>query len=217
MEFSMQEYWSGLPFPSPGDPPDPGIEPGSPALQADAFTVRATREAPSYWSRWLSSYWGDRDILTEKSSSRVSESPYPQMILFPLGNGKISRRPSFVLSFVELSGSHFKGDHCRYFPFVLWVAPEDKSRQWFIGTLISLFICPGPKPKDSFILIPEHWPQNHLILVIRKLALTCLNVLPQSNAGGHATIWLMISLSVMNPAKRNQVCSNSKGLSGRQA
>ena len=38
MEFSRQEYWSGLPFPSPGHLPDPGIEPGSPALQADALT-----------------------------------------------------------------------------------------------------------------------------------------------------------------------------------
>ena len=37
MEFSRQEYWSGLPFPSPGDLPDPGIEPGSPTLQADAL------------------------------------------------------------------------------------------------------------------------------------------------------------------------------------
>ena len=35
--FSRQECWSGLPFPSPGDLPDPGIEPGSPALQADAL------------------------------------------------------------------------------------------------------------------------------------------------------------------------------------
>ena len=32
MGFSMQEYWSGLPFPSPGDLPNPGIEAGSPAL-----------------------------------------------------------------------------------------------------------------------------------------------------------------------------------------
>ena len=38
MEFSRQEYWSGLPFPSPGDLPNPGIEPGSPALQADALS-----------------------------------------------------------------------------------------------------------------------------------------------------------------------------------
>ena len=36
--FSRQEYWSGLPFPSPGNLPDPGIEPRSPALQADALT-----------------------------------------------------------------------------------------------------------------------------------------------------------------------------------
>ena len=35
--FSRQEYWSGLPFPYPGDPPDPGIEPGFPALEADAL------------------------------------------------------------------------------------------------------------------------------------------------------------------------------------
>ena len=38
MGFSRQEYWSGLPFPSPGDLPDPGIEPGSPALEADTLT-----------------------------------------------------------------------------------------------------------------------------------------------------------------------------------
>ena len=37
MEFSRQGYWSGLPFPSPGDLPDPGIEPGSPAWRADAL------------------------------------------------------------------------------------------------------------------------------------------------------------------------------------
>ena len=35
--FFRQESWSGLPFPSPGDLPDPGIEPGSPALQADCL------------------------------------------------------------------------------------------------------------------------------------------------------------------------------------
>ena len=38
MEFSRQEYWNGLPFPSPGDLPDPEIEPRSPTLEADALT-----------------------------------------------------------------------------------------------------------------------------------------------------------------------------------
>ena len=39
MEFSMQEYWNRLPFPTPGDLPDPGIEPRSPALQADSLLL----------------------------------------------------------------------------------------------------------------------------------------------------------------------------------
>ena len=38
IEFSRQEYWSGLPFPSPGNLPKPGIKPGSPALQADSLS-----------------------------------------------------------------------------------------------------------------------------------------------------------------------------------
>ena len=38
MEFPRQEYWSELPFPSPWDLPDPGIEPGSPTLQADTLS-----------------------------------------------------------------------------------------------------------------------------------------------------------------------------------
>ena len=47
MEFSWtRECWSGQPLLSPGDLPDPRIEPGSPALQADSFTISATKEAP---------------------------------------------------------------------------------------------------------------------------------------------------------------------------
>ena len=40
MGFSRQEYWSGLPFPSPGKLPNPGIEPWSPALQADCLLTK---------------------------------------------------------------------------------------------------------------------------------------------------------------------------------
>ena len=47
--FSRQEYWSGLPFLSPGDLPDPGIEPRSPALQADALTS----EPPGHLSNYI--------------------------------------------------------------------------------------------------------------------------------------------------------------------
>ena len=44
MEFFRQEYWSGLPFPSPGHLPDPGIKPRSPALQADALPSEPPRK-----------------------------------------------------------------------------------------------------------------------------------------------------------------------------
>ena len=39
MGFPRQEYWSGLPFPSPADLPHPGIKPGSPALQVDSYRL----------------------------------------------------------------------------------------------------------------------------------------------------------------------------------
>ena len=45
MEFSRQEYWSGLPFPSPGDPPNPEIELRSPALQADSLPAEPQGKA----------------------------------------------------------------------------------------------------------------------------------------------------------------------------
>ena len=44
MAFSRQEYWSGLPFPSPGELSDSGIKPGSPALQADALPSEPPEE-----------------------------------------------------------------------------------------------------------------------------------------------------------------------------
>ena len=48
MGFSRQEYWSGLPFPSPGDLPNPGIEPGSPALWADSLPTELWGKPPSH-------------------------------------------------------------------------------------------------------------------------------------------------------------------------
>ena len=48
MGFSRQECWSGLPFPSPGDLPDPGIELGSPALQADALLSEPMQDSKKY-------------------------------------------------------------------------------------------------------------------------------------------------------------------------
>jgi len=44
MGFSRQYYWNGLPFPSPGDLPNPGLKPGSPALQADSLPTEPSEQ-----------------------------------------------------------------------------------------------------------------------------------------------------------------------------
>ena len=59
--FSRHEYWNGLPFPSPGDLPNPGIEPGSPALQADSLPTEL-REAQGT----------DNPLLSSVSSKHLS-------------------------------------------------------------------------------------------------------------------------------------------------
>ena len=53
MRFSRQEYWSWLPFPSPGNLPNPGTEPGSPALGADALTSEPPGKPAEVISRSL--------------------------------------------------------------------------------------------------------------------------------------------------------------------
>ena len=49
MEVSRPEYWTGEPFPSPGDLPDPGIKPGSPALQADSLPAELQGKPFLFW------------------------------------------------------------------------------------------------------------------------------------------------------------------------
>ena len=78
MGFSRQEDWSGLPFPSPGDLPDPGIEPGSPALEADALTSEPAGKPYSFYTTsskpqtqkkhntlFISSHLCDRELIQE--------------------------------------------------------------------------------------------------------------------------------------------------------
>ena len=67
MEFSKQEYWSGLPFPSPGDISDPGIKPGPPALQADFLPS----ELPGILTRADGSYQQRPEIQYRKPVERL--------------------------------------------------------------------------------------------------------------------------------------------------
>ena len=100
MEFFRQEYWSELPFPSPGDLPDPGIEPRSPALQADVLPSeppgKLTRtEYHCKVSRWHS---GKEPISQCKRHKRLGFHPWV---------GKISWRRKWLPSPVLLLGKSY--------------------------------------------------------------------------------------------------------------
>ena len=66
MGFSRQEYWSGLPFPSPGYLPSPGIEPRSPALQEDSLPTELQGK-PTVWETSVQSL-GWEDPLEKKTA-----------------------------------------------------------------------------------------------------------------------------------------------------
>ena len=67
-EFSSEEYWSGLPFPSPGELLNPGIEPRSPALQAGFFSLFCFVFLPSGPNTT------DLEVFAESSSNGISVS-----------------------------------------------------------------------------------------------------------------------------------------------
>ena len=66
LEFPRREYWSGLPFPTPGYLPDPGIEPTSPALAGGFFTTGATREAQALHAQCYFIRKHERDTICGK-------------------------------------------------------------------------------------------------------------------------------------------------------
>ena len=78
MGFSRQEYWSGLPVPSPGDLPNPGIEPGSPTFQADALTSEPPGTPLNHPSGLLTCHKSTSPLLP--SSSYVISQGYLHLL-----------------------------------------------------------------------------------------------------------------------------------------
>ena len=106
MGFSRQEHWSGLPFPSPGDLPNPGIESlilMSPALAGKFFTISATQEAISFLIRGGSSFCKCEmsAFLLWECFPQAGRQWRPDSNLAPSGHGScvctpgFSRMPSF--------------------------------------------------------------------------------------------------------------------------
>ena len=90
MGFSRQEYWSGLPCLPPGDLPDLGIEPGSPALQADSLLL--SHQGSPYFEYLLSKVMGllsYKGLFTHSTASR-------RIMVFPLSLKEWSRQMEYV-------------------------------------------------------------------------------------------------------------------------
>ena len=87
MGFSRQEFWSGLPLPSPGDLPDPGIEPGSPTLQADAFPSEPPGKPCLGETLPAGLASGGSELSEVGCAARLSHAPYrhlfPALLLLP--------------------------------------------------------------------------------------------------------------------------------------
>ena len=108
MGFSRHECWSGLPFPSPGDLPDPGIEPRSPALQADVLPS----EPPGKPGGWIDQF--NKGNSENESHSVMPDSATPwtsivheilharilECIAFPFSRGSSQPRDQTQVSHI---------------------------------------------------------------------------------------------------------------------
>ena len=81
MEFSRQEYWSGLPFSSPGDLPDPGIEPRSPTLKTDSLLSEPSGKLlvlnKHIWNKWMKQ---PTDVQTTYNSACTQIQAYTPLV-----------------------------------------------------------------------------------------------------------------------------------------
>ena len=98
MDFSRQEYWSGLPFPSPGDLPNPGIKPGSPTLQADALPSEPPGK-PLKCSTWMQSQKQQNDLC---SSPRQTFTITVIQVYAPISNAEKAEVEQFCEDLQDL-------------------------------------------------------------------------------------------------------------------
>ena len=98
MEFSRPEYWSGPPFPSPGDLSNPGIEPRSPTLQADFLPTEPQEEATC---------WANQGLMTELRG--LKKKDWEALLAFL--RGFFQGRNSITQAFQVSSHFHIHAPH----------------------------------------------------------------------------------------------------------
>ena len=104
MGLSRQEYWNGLPFPSPWDLPDPGIESGSPVLQVDSLPpespgkslIKGTRTCQSSTLAWKIPWMEELGRLQSMGSLRVGHNWVTSLSLFPFMHWRRKWQPTPV-------------------------------------------------------------------------------------------------------------------------
>ena len=139
MEFSRQEYWSGLPLPSPGDLPDPGIVPGSPELQADTLPSEPPGKPPkSKEEVKLDTSW--------RAALRLSPGVHVTML-------QVSAHVSVKLSFLWENGSG-KSQFISNF-----------TSTWIIGFLCIWFLDGNNVPLWENVGFPSGSMVNNLLAI----------------------------------------------------
>ena len=143
MEFSRQEYWSGLPFSSPGDLPNPRIEPGCPALQPDSLPSEPTGK-PRYSNGLCQKFTANSPV----ESSLMCQGPgFLSLYLTPWDWCWALVHAQWV-SFLRLVGltclEKHQGSHCIHLLYFMLNIVEIYSftQEPFIESLLGFCYCP---------------------------------------------------------------------------
>ena len=110
MEFSRQQYWSGLPCPPPGDLPNPGIEPGSPALQADSVPIKPPWNPPRKQSHHGIPQGNKEQRILYKFSMLLSSLGFDIISPSWLGNSEVQSLSSQPRVYQQMFSQHFWSD-----------------------------------------------------------------------------------------------------------
>ena len=179
VEFSRHEYWSWLPFPSPGDLPDPGIKPGSPPVQADSLPSEPVY-LPLWWRRPLSIDWKTVLHYTEIISSfHFWMTNAPKLSTASLlractcSSSPDTSDPSVALSMVE---------SLKLVPHASPNQPEDRGKIWGPPDPTALFpvdLLHGQERWSQFgvsvftqMLIWEEWKVSWVWNLLKPVNLT---------------------------------------------